>query len=69
MPTHQSDASAINLVDKENEQAPQPIEVEALFGNAIDDAVMRVIARVEKTFGAWHFSTADQDWHVSTKRL
>jgi hypothetical protein len=39
MPTHQSAASAINLVDKENEQAPRPIEAEALPGNAMDDAV------------------------------
>ena len=52
MPTHQSVASAINLVDEENEQAPQPVEAEALLGNAMDDVVMRVIARVEQTFGA-----------------
>ena len=52
MPTHQSTASAINLVDEENEQAPRPVEAEALPGNAMDDAVMRVIARVEQTFGA-----------------
>ena len=47
MPTHQSAASAINLVDEENEQAPQPVEAEALPDNAMDDVVMRVIARVE----------------------
>ena len=35
MPTHQSAASAINLVDKENEQAPRPVEAEALPGNAM----------------------------------
>ena len=69
MPTHQSAASAINLVDEENEEVPRPIEVEALPGNTMDDAVMRVIARVEQTLGAWHFSTADQDRHVSTERL
>ena len=40
-------ASAINLVDEENEQAPRPVEAEALPGNAMDDTVMRVIARVE----------------------
>ena len=61
MPTHQSAASAINLVDEENEQA--------LPGNAMDDAVMRVIARVEQTFGAWRLSVADQDRHVCTDRL
>ena len=68
MPTHQSAASAINLVDEENEQAPRPVEAEALPGNAMDDAVMRVIARVEQTFGAWRLSAADQDRHVSTDR-
>ncbi len=31
MPTHQSVASAINLVEKENEQAPRPVEAEALI--------------------------------------
>ena len=69
MPTHQSAASAINLVDEENEQAPRPVEAEALPGNAMDDAVMRVIARVEQTLGAWRLSTADQETHVSTNRL
>ena len=69
MPTHQSAASAINLVDEENEQAPWPVEAEALPGNAMDDAVMRVIARVEQTFGAWRLSAADQDRHVSADRL
>ena len=44
---HQSAASAINLVDEETEQAPRPIEAEALPGNAMDDTVMPVIARVE----------------------
>ena len=43
MPTHQSAASAINLIDEENEQAPQPVKAEALPDNAMDDAVMRVI--------------------------
>ena len=51
MPTHQRAASAINLVDEENEQAQRPIEAEAFPGNAMDDAVMRVIARVEQPFG------------------
>ena len=69
MPTHQSAASAINLVDEENEQAPWPIEAEALPGNAMDDVVMRVIARVEQTLGAWRFSAADQDRHVSADML
>ena len=69
MPTHQSAASAINLVDEENEQAPRPVEAEALPGNAMDDAVMRVIARIEQTFGAWRLSAADQDRHVSADRL
>ena len=69
MPTHQSAASAINLVDEENEQAPRPIEAEALPGNAMDDTVMRIIARVEQTLGAWRLSAADQDRHVSTEGL
>ena len=69
MPTHQSATSAINLVDEENEQAPRPVEAKALPGNAMDDAVMRVIARVEQTFGAWCLSITDQDRHVSTDRL
>ena len=69
MPTHQSAASAINLVDEENEQAPRPVEAKALPGNVMDDAVMRVIARVDQTLGAWRFSAADQDMHVSTERL
>ena len=47
MPTHQSAAPAINLVDEENEKAPCPSEAEALPRNAMDDVVMRVIARVE----------------------
>ena len=47
MPTHQSATSAINLLDEENEKAPWPVEVEALPANAMEDAVMRVIARVE----------------------
>ena len=51
MPTHQSAASAINLVNEENEQAPRPVEAEVLPSNMMDDAVMRVIARVEQTFG------------------
>ena len=69
MQTHQSATSGINLVDEENQKAPWPIEAAALPGNAMDDAVMRVIARVEQTFGAWHLSTADQDRHVGTDRL
>ena len=47
MPTHQSVASAINLVDEENEQAPRPVEAQALPDNVMDDAMMRVITRVE----------------------
>ena len=69
MPTHQSAASAINLVDEENEQAPRPVEAEALPGNTMDDMMMRVIARVEQTLGAWRFSAVDQDRHVSAERL
>ena len=69
MPTHQSAASAINLVNKENEQAPRHVEAEALPGNAMDDVMMRVIARVEQTLGAWRLSAADQDRHVSAERL
>ena len=69
MPTHQSAASAINLVDEENEQVPRPIEAEALPGNAMDDVVMRVIARVEQTFGAWRLGAANQDRHVSADSL
>ena len=69
MPTHQSAASAINLIDEENKQAPQPVEAEALPSNAMDDTMMRVIARVEQTFGAWRLRTADQDRHVSADRL
>ena len=69
MPTHQSAASAINLVDEKNQKVTRPVEAETLPGNAMDDAVMRVIARVEQTFGAWRLSAADQDRHVSTVRL
>jgi len=69
MPTHQTAASAINLVDEENEQAPRPVEAEALPGNAMDDAVMHIIARVEQTLGAWRFSATDQDRHGSAERL
>ena len=69
MPTHQSVASAINLVDEENEQAPRPVEVEALPGNAMDDVAMHVIARVEQTLGAWRFNAVAQDRHVSAERL
>ena len=69
MPTHQSVASAINPINKENEKVPWPVEAEALPGNAMDDAVMRVIAKVEQTFGAWRLSAADQDRHVSADRL
>ena len=59
MPTHQSAASAINLVDEENQKAPRPVEAAALPDNVMDDVVMHVIARVEQTLGAWRFSTAD----------
>ena len=52
MLTHQSAASAINLVDEENEKAPRPVEAEALPSNPMDDAGMCVITRVEQTFGA-----------------
>ena len=47
MPTHESATSAINLIDEEKQKAPQPVEVEALPCNAMDDIVMRVIATVE----------------------
>ena len=69
MPSHQSVASAIDLIDDENEHAQQPVEAEALHGNAMDDAMMRVITRVEQTFRAWSLSAVDQDRHVSTDRL
>ena len=69
MPTNQSAASAINLVYEENEKAPQPVEAEALLDNTMDDAVMRVIGRVEQTLGAWRLSATDQDRHVSADRL
>ena len=58
MPTHE-----------ENEHAPRPVGAEALPDNAMDDAVMRVIARVEQTLGTWRFSIANQDRHVSAERL
>ena len=69
MPTHQSAASATNLINEKNQKAPRPVEAATLPGNAMDDVVMHVIARVEQTFGAWRFSTADQDRHVSAERL
>ena len=69
MPTHQSTASAINLVGEENEQAPRLVEAEALLGNAMDDAVMRITVRIEQTFGTWCLSAVDQDRHVSANRL
>ena len=69
MLTHQSAASAINLVDEENKQVPRPVKAEALPDNVMDDAIMRVIARVEQTFGEWCFSTTDQDRHASAERL
>ena len=69
MPTHQSAASAINLIDKENQKAPRPVKATALLDNMMDDAMMCIIARVEQRFGARRFSTADQDRHVSTERL
>ena len=69
MPPHQGATSATNLVAEENEQAPRPIEAEAPPGNAMDDAVMRIITRVEQTLGAWRFSVTEQDRHVSTEKL
>ena len=69
MPTHQSAASAINLVDEENQKAPWSVEATALPDNTMDDAVMRVIARVEQTLGTWRFSIANQDRRVSAERL
>ena len=54
---------------EENEQAPRPVKAEALPGNGMDDVVMRVITRVEQTFGAWRLSVAGQDRHVSADRL
>ena len=66
---HQSVASVINLVDEENQKALRPVKAAVLPGNAMDDTVMCVIARVEQTFGAWHLSTVDRDRHVSTDRL
>ena len=69
MPTHQSTASAINLIDEGNEQVPRPVEVEALPSSEMDDTVMHIIAGVEQTLGAWRFSAADQDRHVSADML
>ena len=59
MTTHQSTAFAINLVHKENKQAPWLVEAEALPDNAMDDVVMCVITRVEQTIGAWLLSAVD----------
>ena len=69
MPTHQSIASAINLLDEENEKVPRPVEAEALPDNAMDDIVMRIIVRVEQTLNARRFSVMDQDRHVRAERL
>ena len=69
MPTDQSAASAINLVDEEKELVPRPVEAEALPDSAMDDTVMHVIARVEETLGAWCFSATNQDRHVNAERL
>ena len=69
MPTHQSAASAINLVDEENQKVPWPVEAAELPDNAMDEAVTSVISRIEQTFGARRFSAADQDRHVSAGRL
>ena len=54
---------------RRGKRAGATVEAEVLPGNAMDDAVMRVIARVEQTFGAWRLSAADQDRHVSADRL
>ena len=48
MPTHQSAAFAINLVDEENQKAPRPVEAAALPGNAMDDDVMRASPGLSK---------------------
>lgn len=69
MPKHQRATSAINLIEEENQKAPRPVEAAELPGNAMDDAVLHVIARVEQILGAWRFSATDQDRHVSAKRL
>ena len=69
MPTHQSAASAINLVDEENEKVPRPVEAKVHPGNPMEDAMMCVIAGIEQTLGAWRFSAADQDRHVSAERV
>jgi hypothetical protein len=69
MPTHRSAASAINLLDEVNEQAPRPVEGKGVPGNAMDDAVLRVIARVEQTLGGRRFSAADQERQLSAERL
>ena len=69
MPTHQSTASAINLVNEESRKGPRPANAARLPGNAMYDVVMHVIVRVEQTLGAWRFSAADQDRHVSGDRL
>ena len=69
MPTHRSAASAINLLDEVNEQALWPIEAKGIPSNAMDDAVLRVIARVEQTLGGRRFSAADQESQLSAERL
>ena len=50
MPTHRSTASTINLLDEVNEQAPQPVEAKGVPGNAMDDVVLRIIAKVEQSW-------------------
>jgi hypothetical protein len=69
MPTHQSAASAINLLDEVNEQVPRPVEAKGVPGNAMDDVVLRIIARVEQTLGGRRFSAVDQDRQLSAERL
>ena len=71
MPTSQSAASIINLLDDENDpvQAQRPVEADGVSGDASNNVVLRVIARVEKTLGAGHGSASEQHSRLTAERL
>ena len=69
MPTHRSAASAINLLDEVNEQAPWPVKAMGVPGKAMDDVMLRVIASVEQTLGGRPFSAMNQERQLSAERL
>lgn len=71
MPTRPSCASAINYPDDRNNlvQVLRLVKADAVSGDASDNAVLRVIARLEQTLGAGHGRTAEQHSCLSTKRL